>query len=103
MLQRIAICYLCGGILYINLKFRGLLVATGVILVGYWGWLTFVPVPGGVAGDYSEGANWTNYIDQEYLSGYKWDGPWDPEGLLSNVPAVASGILGMFAGILLRR
>ena len=105
VLQRIAICYLVGGILFIHLRFRGLLVACVVLLVGYWAAMTFIPVPGGVAGNYDEGMNLANYVDLQYLPGYKWDGGgrWDPEGLLSTIPAVASGLLGIFAGFLIRR
>jgi predicted acyltransferase len=103
VLQRIAFCYLVGGILFIHWRFRGLLIATVTILVGYWAAMTYIPVPGGVAGDYAEGKNLANYIDMRFLPGYKWDGDWDPEGLLSSIPAVASGLLGMFAGFLIRR
>lgn len=103
VLHRIAICYLFGGLLFINLRWRGLLIACTVLLVGYWALMTFVPVPGHGAGDYSEGKNLANYIDAQYLPGYKWDGAWDPEGLLSSIPAVASGLLGIFAGFIVRR
>ncbi len=103
VLHRIAFCYLFGGILFIHLRFRGLMVATIVLLVGYWAVMTFVPVPGGVAGNYDEGANLANYVDSQYLPGYKWDGDWDPEGILSTFPAIASGLLGIFAGMLIRR
>ena len=103
VLHRIAISYLVGGVLFINLRFRGLLAAAAVLLVGYWAAMTFIPVPGGVAGSFAEGSNLANYIDAQYLPGYKWDGDWDPEGLLSSFPAVVSGILGMFAAFVLRR
>ncbi|MGI9457617.1 MAG: acyltransferase family protein [Aeoliella sp.] len=103
VLHRIAICYLFGGLLFINLRFRGLLIACVALLVGYWAVMTFVPVPEHGAGVYSEGKNLANYIDQHYLPGYKWDGDWDPEGILSSFPAVASGLLGVFAGLLIRR
>ena len=103
VLHRIAICYLGGSLLFIHLRFRGLLIAAVVLLVGYWGAMTFIPVPGGEAGSFAEGTNLANYIDSQYLPGYKWDGDWDPEGLLSSLPAIASGLLGIFAGLLLRR
>lgn len=103
VLQRIAICYLFGGLLFIHLKTRGLVIACAIILVGYWGVMTFVPTPGHGAGVFEEGENLANYIDTHYLPGFKWDGDWDPEGLLSTVPAVATGLLGIFAGLVLRR
>src|SRR6185369_13126697 len=41
-------------------------------------------------------------IDFQYLPGYKWDGAYDPEGYLSTLPAIATCLLGVFAGLLLR-
>jgi predicted acyltransferase len=43
-----------------------------------------------------------NYADQKYLPGMKWDGTWDPEGLLSTLPAIANCLLGVLVGLLLR-
>ncbi len=103
VLQRIAMCYVAGGLLFLFLRARGLIVACVAILLGYWGLMAWVPIPG-VAGDrYAEGTNLANYVDQHYLPGYKWDGQWDPEGLLSSLPAVATALLGIFAGMLLVR
>ncbi|MCA9239883.1 MAG: DUF5009 domain-containing protein [Planctomycetales bacterium] len=103
VLQRIALCYLGSALLFLHLKTRGLIVACGVLLIGYWALLTFVPVPGHGAGVYEEGQNLTNYLDAHYLPGFKWDGAWDPEGMLSTLPAVASGLLGVLAGLVIRR
>lgn len=102
VLQRIALCYLLGGLLYLHLRPRSLLIACVVLLVGYWALLTFVPVPGFGAGVYEEGKNLTNYLDAHYLPGFKWDGDWDPEGMLSTLPAVATALLGIFAGLVIR-
>jgi predicted acyltransferase len=102
VLHRIAICYLIGGILYLNLRWRGLLVISILLLGGYWGLMTFVHVPGHGPGNFVEGTNLANYIDSNHLPGYKWDGDWDPEGLLSTLPAIVSGLMGIFAGLLLR-
>lgn len=102
VLHRIAICYVVGAVLYVNFRWRGLLTATVVLLVGYWALLSFVSVPGHGPGNFQEGTNLAHYIDRHFLPGYKWDGDWDPEGLLSTLPAIASGLLGIFAGLLLR-
>ena len=41
-------------------------------------------------------------MDQKYLPGRKWDGTWDPEGILSTIPAIGTCLLGVFAGLLLQ-
>jgi predicted acyltransferase len=101
VLQRIALCYLFASLLFLNLGLRGMIAAFVGLLAGYWVLMTFVPVPGIGAGSYAEGANLANWIDMHYLPGWKWNETWDPEGLLSTLPAVGSCLLGVFAGILL--
>jgi len=54
-------------------------------------------------GVFYQGVNLANYLDQKYLPGKKWDGTWDPEGLLSTLPAIATCLLGVLAGLLLQR
>jgi predicted acyltransferase len=56
-----------------------------------------------VTGSYEPGRNLTNHLDFEYLGGRKYDLYWDPEGLLSTLPAIVTCLLGVFAGLLLRR
>jgi predicted acyltransferase len=102
VLQRIAICYLVTSVLFLNLSVRGLIVAFVAILVGYWALMTFVPVPGVGAGSYAPGENLANWIDFQFLPGQKWMDSWDPEGLLSTIPAIGSCLLGVFAGLLLQ-
>ena len=55
-----------------------------------------------VTGKFDKGLNLANHIDFEYLPGRKYDAFFDPEGYLSNIPAVATCLLGVFAGLLLR-
>lgn len=102
VLNRIALCYLFASLLFLNFRLRGLIVACVSLLVGYWALMTFVPVPEIGAGSFAKGANLANWIDAHYLPGKKWDGTWDPEGLLSTLPAVATCLLGVFAGLLLK-
>jgi len=102
VLQRFALCYLGAGLLYLYVRPRGLVAACAALLVGYWLLMTFVPVPGVGAGNFEEGKNLANWIDRMYLPGRKWDGGWDPEGYLSTLPAIASCLLGIFAGNCLR-
>ena len=53
-------------------------------------------------GVFVKGVNLSNYLDQKYLPGVKYDGTWDPEGILSTLPAIATCLLGAFAGLLLK-
>jgi predicted acyltransferase len=99
VLNRIALCYLFASLLFLHLRLRGLLVACAALLAGYWALMTFVPVPGIGAGSFAKGANLANWLDAQYLPGRKWDGTWDPEGLLSTLPAIATCLLGVFAGL----
>ena len=102
VLQRIAICYLFASLLFLNLNRRGLVVALAALLGGYWALMTFVPVPGIGAGSFGPDANLANWIDAHYLPGRLWDKSRDPEGLLSTLPAIATCLLGVLAGLLLK-
>lgn len=102
VLQRLAICSCFAGLAFIWMNTRALVALTATLLVGYWAALTFIPVPGFGSGDFAEGHNLTNWIDMNYLPWRKWDGQWDPEGILSSFPAIASTLLGSFAGLLIK-
>ncbi len=54
-------------------------------------------------GGYDPGRNLSDHLDFQYLPGRKYDVYYDPEGLLSTFPAVVSCLLGVFAGLLVRR
>ncbi|HUQ50373.1 MAG TPA: heparan-alpha-glucosaminide N-acetyltransferase domain-containing protein [Terriglobales bacterium] len=98
VLQRIAVCYAVAGIvyLYLNAKQRAAVVA--VALAGYWAAMTFIPVPGHGAGNLTPDGNLSAYIDRALMSGHLWKPTWDPEGLLSTVPAIATTLIGTFVG-----
>ncbi len=101
VLQRLALTYLFASILFIHFRWRGMAIAFAALLIGYWAWLSFVPVPELGAVSFAEGKNWANWVDMKYLPFFKWDGKWDPEGLLSTLPAIGSCLLGVFASLLL--
>jgi predicted acyltransferase len=102
VLQRIALCYLFASSLFLNFRWRGLILAFIFLEAGYWALMTFVPVPGVGTGSYAMDANLANWIDVNYLPGMKWNGSRDPEGLLSTLPAIGSCLLGVLAGLLLQ-
>ncbi len=101
VLQRIALCYLFASLTYCFLATRGRIAVCLGLLVGYWAVMSFVPVPGHGAGNWEEGKNLANYVDSQFLPLFKWNGDHDPEGLLSTIPAIATCLLGVFAGSLL--
>ncbi len=102
VLQRIALSYLACGLLFCFFRPRTLALVCVGLLVGYWALLRFVPVPGLGQPSFEEGRNLANWVDSRFLPFHKWDGDHDPEGLLSTLPAIATGLLGVFAGLLLR-
>jgi predicted acyltransferase len=102
VLQRIAICYLFASLMFLNFNLRGLIAAFVALLAGYWALMIFVPVPGIGAGSFAPDANLANWIDAHYLPGRLWDKTRDPEGLLSTLPAIATCLMGVFAGLLLK-
>jgi predicted acyltransferase len=56
-----------------------------------------------IVGAFDPGRNLANHVDFRYLPGRKYDQFYDPEGLLSTIPAVGTCLLGVFAGLLLQR
>lgn len=101
VLPRIAICYLIASLITINTSMRGQAGVAAGLLILYWGLMKLVPVPGFGAGDLSVEGNFAAYIDSHLLQGHMWKENWDPEGLLSTIPAIATTLLGVLTGHLL--
>lgn len=102
VLQRIALVYGACALMALYLTPRQLIYSSVFILVSYWLFILFVPAPGLAAGTLVRGENIINWFDQ-FMPGMLWRGTWDPEGILSNYPAVVSGLLGIFAGRIIVR
>jgi predicted acyltransferase len=107
VLQRIAVCYLLAALLFVLTGAAGWRLQAGVaaaLLVGYWLLMTRVPPPGGVAGDLSPGGSLAGYVDRLVLGPHIWQVArvYDPEGVLSTLPAVATTLLGVLGGHWLR-
>ncbi len=161
VLNRIALCYLFGGLIFIFFKPRAMAAIAVALLVGYWALMNFVPIrdiqlenfklaerasatgneklaaqfregkgvyenDGGknfstmtnspamaaatemfdsttstTTGKFEPGYNVANHFDFKHLPGKKWDVYWDPEGILTTIPAIATCLLGVFCGLLL--
>lgn len=102
VLQRIGLVFLFCAMLYMTTSWRTQLLVTSAILLGYWLALSFIPYPGGDAGTLEPGNNLAAWIDRMLLPGAMYQGNWDPEGLASTLPAIASGLTGVLGGHLVR-
>lgn len=99
VLQRIAICYLVTSLLFLKLRTRGLIAVTGGLLVGYWLLLKCVAAPGFEAYDLTKVGSLPSWVDRTLLAGHIYKPEYDPEGLLSTLPAVATCLSGLLAGL----
>ncbi len=105
VLQRIAICYLIASFIYLTTSRAWRVAIAALLLVGYFALMKLVPVPGYGAGVLTPAGNLEGYIDRKLLMGHMWsvrNQVWDPEGILSTLPAIATPLLGIFAGEWLR-
>ena len=103
VLQRIALCYTAVALLLLTSGLRTRVAVTTGILVGYWLLMTRVPVPGFGAGVLTPEGSLASYLDRRLFGAHTYfKGPFDPEGFLSTFPAVATTLLGQFAGAWLR-
>jgi predicted acyltransferase len=98
VLQRIALCYGCVALLVLNTGVRGQSLTAVLLLVSYWLAMVWVRVPGKVSGGFEVEANLAAYVDTLVLRGHLLHEGWDPEGILSTLPAVATTLAGVLAG-----
>jgi predicted acyltransferase len=104
VLQRIALCYLAASLIFLHTRVRGQVWILAGLLLCYWLMLEFIPVPGIGAGWLEPGKNLPAYIDGLLLPGHLWYNirPYDPEGFLSTIPALATTLFGVLTGHWLR-
>ena len=103
VLQRIAVCYLIATAIYLCAGWRAQLWWLAGLLAAYWLIMALAPVPGLGAGVLTKEGNFAAYIDRMVLGAHTWRGlPWDPEGIVSTIPAIASCLFGILTGELLQ-
>jgi predicted acyltransferase len=102
VLQRIGICSFVAALVVLATGVRGQVLTAASLLVGYWLLMTFVPVPGYGAGLLTPEGNLAGYLDVRLFGGHLYHESFDPEGLLSTIPAVATTLIGVLAGHWLR-
>jgi predicted acyltransferase len=105
VLPRIAIVYVCAALLTLKTTLRQQIIIIAALLFGYWFAMTIIPVPGeneiGALLLHTKDRNLAAYLDRVILgTNHIWTGSvtYDPEGVLSTIPAIATAILGVIAG-----
>ena len=104
VLQRIAVCYLIASLVFLTTKIRTqLIIAVGLLIV-YWILMTRIAAPGFAAGDLSKEGSLASYIDRVVFGPHIWKQGkvYDPEGILSTIPAIATTMFGALTGHWLR-
>ncbi|MBK9154046.1 MAG: DUF5009 domain-containing protein, partial [Chloracidobacterium sp.] len=107
VLQRIAVCYLIVSILFLHTTWKQQLGIAAALLLGYWALMTLVPVPGCEITTINDKAcNLAAWLDRTILTeNHIWRSArvFDPEGILSTLPAIATTISGVLTGTWLMR
>ncbi len=106
VLGRIGLAYLFAAIIYLyaraERRIRVLAAWFFFLLIGYWLLLLFNSAPGFPRGDLSMQGNFVSWLDHRVLPGKLYLGIHDPEGLAATIPAIATALLGILAGSLLK-
>lgn len=104
VLQRIAICYLAASLLFLFTGVRAQIATIVGLLMVYTSLMMWGPVPGYGHGNLTVAGNFAHYVDRVVLGAHNYASTktWDPEGIVSTLPAIATAILGMMAGYVLR-
>ncbi|OGR43011.1 MAG: hypothetical protein A2X35_04615 [Elusimicrobia bacterium GWA2_61_42] len=103
VLQRIAVCYFFTSLLFLKTGLKTQIAVTISALAGYWLAMTYIPVPGFGAGVLTKEGSLAAWVDRAVLGAHTYrQGPYDPEGLLSTIPSLATTMLGLFTGLWLR-
>jgi predicted acyltransferase len=104
VLQRIAVVYLICSLIFIKTTWVGQLRWAIGLLVAYWFMMNFIPVPGVGEPNLEPTTNLAAWLDNLLLGGHLWSATkvWDPEGILSTIPAISTGLSGVLTGHLLK-
>src|SRR5690606_31458478 len=106
VLQRIAVVYLVSALIFLKAPVRNLPWIGGGLLVFYWILMNFVPVPGIGPANLGKETNLAAWMDRAVLTeAHLWKSArtWDPGGILSTIPAVATALMGAITGLVVRQ
>lgn len=101
VLQRIGVVFFFASILFLNFNWKTLIGIAVFFLIGYWLLMTLVPVEGVASTLERAPNNLANWLDVKVFGTHNYKADYDPEGLLSTIPAIASSLLGIFTGLIL--
>lgn len=103
VLQRIGIVYFFATIIYLRTSIKTQLIFIAIFLLGYWALIALVPVPGIGFSNLEPKTNLAAWVDSLLLKNHMYieTKTWDPEGILSTLPVIANGLLGVLVGQLL--
>lgn len=102
VLGRIGLAYMFANIIYLYTKEKGQAIWFAALLIGYWLLLKFTSAPGFAPGDLTMEGNFASYIDRSIIPGRLYLKIHDPEGLMSTIPAIGTGLLGILTGNFLK-
>ncbi|MGN7810749.1 acyltransferase family protein [Flavobacterium sp. 22076] len=102
VLGRIGLAWFFAGIIYLNFDFKKQLIWFFGILIGYYAAMKWIPVPNFGAGVLTKEGSLEGYIDRLFLPGRLHSTVYDPEGIFSTIPAIATALLGVFIGTFLK-
>lgn len=102
VLGRIGLAYMFANIIYLYTTQRGQIIWFCSLLIGYWFLLLFNAAPGFERGDLTMEGNFVSYLDRLIMPGKLYLTIHDPEGLVSTIPAIGTGLLGIYAGNILK-
>ncbi|HMG93362.1 MAG TPA: DUF5009 domain-containing protein [Chryseolinea sp.] len=102
VLGRIGLAYMFANIIYLYTTQRGQIIWFCSLVVGYWFLLLFNAAPGFERGDLTMEGNFVSYLDRMIMPGKLYLVIHDPEGLISTIPAIGTGLLGIYAGNIIK-
>jgi len=106
VLQRIGIVFIISSIIFLKVSEKNIFKTLIVILAVYWALMILVPVPGVGYANMEKETNLAAWIDRGVLTeAHTWASSktWDPEGVLSTLPAIGTCLFGILVGIWMRR
>ncbi|WP_370457521.1 acyltransferase family protein [Rufibacter sp. XAAS-G3-1] len=105
VLQRIGVVFIIAAIIFLKTERRTQILISIFLLVGYWVLMMFAPVPGIGQSNLLPTTNLAAWLDNTLLPGHLWKSTkvWDPEGILSTLPAVVTALSGVLVGQWLKK